>query len=178
MAWDGRVTRGPNGTGKEGPTKHYGTTIVGDNKPFDAEPWIGFPKVIIWGYQHFAPQLPAGSVLAWIKRYDSGFGSFLSDADLAWMKGGCGVYCYRDMSLQGDAGNRAHPTQKPLALMRWCIEKAGGDGTILDPFMGSGTTLRAAKDLGRKAIGIEIEERYCEIAARRMSQGVLPLGEA
>jgi DNA modification methylase len=67
-----------------------------------------------------------------------------------------------------------HPCPKPLDLFRWFIwECSSFDGIVLDPFMGSGTTLRAAKDLGRKAIGIEIEERYCEIAAKRLSQEVL-----
>jgi len=66
-----------------------------------------------------------------------------------------------------------HPTEKPVALMRELVSKCPADWTILDPFMGSGTTLRAAKDLGRKAIGIEIEERYCETAAKRLQQGIL-----
>lgn len=68
---------------------------------------------------------------------------------------------------------KEHPTQKPLELMHWCLNFVPNAQTILDPFMGSGTTLRAAKDLGRKAIGIEIEEKYCEIAVKRLAQGVL-----
>ena len=69
-----------------------------------------------------------------------------------------------------------HPTQKPDRLMREMVTLFTNSGeTVLDPFMGSGTTLRAAMDLGRKAIGIEIEERYCEIAAKRLQQAVLPL---
>ena len=73
-----------------------------------------------------------------------------------------------------DVERIGHPCPKPLQWMLWLVGLASRDGeTILDPFMGSGTTLRAAKDLGRKAIGIEIEEKYCEIAAKRMAQEVL-----
>ncbi len=66
-----------------------------------------------------------------------------------------------------------HPTQKPIRLLRRLVSMTSG--IVLDPFMGSGTTLRAAKDLSRQAIGIEIEERYCEIAVQRLAQQVLPL---
>jgi len=72
--------------------------------------------------------------------------------------------------------NKPHPVAYPLEIPRRCIAAATDPGDlVLDPFMGSGTTLVAAKDLGRKAIGIEIEEKYCEIAARRLAQEVLPL---
>ena len=67
-----------------------------------------------------------------------------------------------------------HPTPKPLSLMSLFVRLHSESGDlVLDPFMGAGTTLRAAKDLGRRAIGIEIEEKYCEIAAKRMGQETL-----
>jgi site-specific DNA-methyltransferase (adenine-specific) len=72
---------------------------------------------------------------------------------------------------------REHVTQKPETLIRHLLSVAPA-GPVLDPFMGSGTTLRAAKDLGRSVVGIEIEERYCEIAARRLAQEVLDLAGA
>ena len=70
-----------------------------------------------------------------------------------------------------------HPCPKPLNIMRWLVQRGtvSAGQLVADPFMGNGTTLRAAKDLGRKAIGIEIEERYCEIAAKRMAQMVMAL---
>jgi DNA modification methylase len=81
--------------------------------------------------------------------------------------------------LTGCVEANGHPTQKPEALMRQIIALRPGVNVVLDPFMGSGTTLVAAKRLGRKAIGIELEEKYCEIAAKRLAQGALDLfGEA
>ncbi|HAR65076.1 MAG TPA: hypothetical protein DCR55_02535, partial [Lentisphaeria bacterium] len=88
----------------------------------------------------------------------------------------CSVGLFQHRVIQGK--NRQHVTEKPVQLMSDLIQTRGDWRTVLDPFMGSGTTLRAAKDLGRKAIGIEIDERYCEIAAKRMSQEVFDFGAA
>ena len=79
----------------------------------------------------------------------------------------------------GENRDFSHPAQKPVELMLWCLSLSKTRGVVLDPFAGSGTTLVAAKRFGRKAIGIELEEKYCEIAAKRLAQGALDLfGEA
>ena len=174
MGWDtADLFRKGNNRARRRPGRNYNKPVHGDHQPFDPSPWLDFGQVVLWGANHYAARLPVGATLVWIKRLDHAFGSFLSDAEIAWKKGGCGVYCFRDLSMNAITNQRAHPTQKPLRLMRWCLEKT--EGLALDPYMGSGTTLRAAKDLGRRAIGIEIEERYCEIAAKRLAQEVLPL---
>jgi len=80
------------------------------------------------------------------------------------------------ISSHATADDCGHPCPKPLRWMTWAVHMASLEGdAILDPFAGSGTTLRAARDMGRKAIGIEQSERYCEIAANRLAQGVLDL---
>jgi len=85
-------------------------------------------------------------------------------------------YNWWNIHNEGSKGPDGHPAPMPYAMASGHIQTWSDPGeTVLDPFMGSGTTLRAAKDLGRKAIGIEIEERYCEIAAKRMSQLAMAL---
>ena len=135
--------------------------------------------VIIWGGNYYTDILPpSSSWLVWDKR--NGDNDF-ADCELAWTshKKAVRLFSWRWAGFRQEKGGRdreyrTHPTQKPLPLFKWCVENYSEIGDImLDPFMGSGTTLRAAKDLNRKAIGIELEEKYCEIAAERMRQEVL-----
>lgn len=176
MKWNPDSTRFTGGSRKRGDGRGDWKAVHGDDKPFDPTPWLGFPRVVLFGANHYAARLPVGTTLVWIKRADHLFGSFLSDAEIAWMKGGYGVYCYREQFpppsriAENDGESVAHPTQKPIGLMRWCIDRAGiQEGqTILDPFMGSGTTGVACVRTGRRFVGIEIEPTYFEIAVKRI----------
>ena len=177
MAWNTdstRFTGGVNPSVQKGAGRDDWGEIEADSKPFDPAPWLAFPRVIMVGANHYAKRLPVGTSLVWIKKADHLFGTFLSDAEIAWMKGGYGVYCFRKQfpppsRMAENGGTVAHPTQKPIELMQWCLGFLPDAETILDPFMGSGTTGVACANLGRKFIGIEIEPKYFDIACRRIA---------
>ena len=156
--------------GRESQTK--GKRIEGDTEPFDPRPWLSFPKVCLWGMHHYPESLTRGTVLVWVKKYPDAFGSFLSDGDLAWVKGGCGVYCSQVINPASFQSEKAHPTQKPVSLMRWCLDTMNipVGATVLDPFCGSGTTGVACVQTGRNFIGIELDPGYAAIARRRIGE--------
>ncbi len=169
-----RPSTGPQGGGRKG-YESFGW----DNERPNAETFSAVLasalEHIIWGGNYFADLLPPSQ--RWLV-WDKGQRINQSDGELAWtsMDGALRIFTLNRVALQLDGA--VHPAQKPLALMRWCLSFAPNANTVCDPFMGSATTLRAAKDRGLEAVGIEIEERYCEIAAKRLAQKVLPLEAA
>lgn len=161
-----RVMKGGKGTG------HW--TLLSDGNPWDHEaPDLTFmlsaaPSLVIWGGNYF--DLPQSR--CWFVWDKLNAVPTMGQCELAWTNADRPIQRFE---WPVGRNNHGHPTEKPLELITWSIAESRTTGTILDPFMGSGTTLRAAKDLGRKCIGIEIEEKYCEIAAKRLAQEVLCL---
>jgi len=164
--------------------KYDGFSIAGDNDTTlrdwlietAGDAWIvfGSPRI---------PRPDCDAVLIWSKGEHTGMGDlsfpWKPDFEEIHVKGkvfsGPRTSSVLRHNARIDSG-RLHPTEKPIGLMLELVSKCPKGATIIDPFCGGGSTLRAAKDLGRRAIGIEINEAYAEIAARRMAQGVLDLG--
>lgn len=123
---------------------------------------------IVWGGNYFTDSLPPS--MQWFV-WDKGQRGFsLADCEFAWSSQNNAARVFDYARAQALQDGKQHPTQKPLALMKWCIEQCKNNPqTILDPFMGSGTTGVAAIQMGRKFIGIEREERYFDIACERIS---------
>jgi site-specific DNA-methyltransferase (adenine-specific) len=146
----------------------------------DVRPFLDVGRYhLFWGGQYFANELPQHEGwLIWVKRpIDCDFSKdsrSYATAELAWRDWGKArfiVHVWDGGKRAGSPINRTfcHPAQKPIEVMLWCIEQTPADAqTILDPFMGSGTTGVACMNLGRKFIGIEIERKYFDIACERI----------
>jgi site-specific DNA-methyltransferase (adenine-specific) len=153
--------------------------IYGDDEPFDPRPHLNAKRHILWGANNYADKLPPRyGWLIWDKR-PGGERNSQSDAEMAWTDflGSVRIHRQRWMGVMRDGvecpfvgGSLVHPTQKPEALMQWCLSLAGDVQTVLDPFMGSGTTGVACAQLGRAFTGIERERKYFDIACERISR--------
>jgi site-specific DNA-methyltransferase (adenine-specific)/modification methylase len=159
-----------------GRVKHVNKPIINDDKPFDPRPFLGFKTVIMFGANNYASKLPdSRGWIYWDKRNGMKQNDF-GDGELIWTNKDNVlrkyVHMWNGVLRDSEVGEEHyHPTQKPISLMkRLLLEYTTQDELIFDPFMGSGTTGVACVQLGRKFIGIEVDERYFEIAVRRIEQ--------
>jgi DNA modification methylase len=176
---DAVVTDPPYGINKDGQKKSKGGhggrkeyEFLGwdDSRPdkeiFDQLRFISSEQ-IIWGGNYFADLLPA--TMRWLV-WDKGQRINQSDGELAWtsMNAALRICTMNRVKLLTDGAE--HPTQKPVELMKWCLDLIPDANLVLDPFMGSGTTGVACVKLGRRFIGIELEEKYFNIACKRIEE--------
>lgn len=146
--------------------------IEGYDADFDPTPLLRWP-CLLFGADHYCTKLTDGGVMhVWDKAYSGGPKDSFSDAELFWTSWRCARevirYLWKGVCQDGEKGiKKYHPSQKPIAVMERCVEMADAE-TIIDPFMGSGTTGVAAVRLGRKFLGIEKEPKYFDIAKRRI----------
>lgn len=145
--------------------------IIGDDKTPDVA-WLAklAPRVIIWGGNYFAPQLPAtGSWLIWDKRAGTEIVNTFADCELAWSNYGGPTRIHRQLwngfMRTGEHTKRVHPTQKPIALLAWCL--SFGEGLVGDFYAGSGSTLIACEQVGRSCMAMEIDPLYCDVIVER-----------
>jgi site-specific DNA-methyltransferase (adenine-specific) len=180
IGFESKASRGFAPSSRRGSGGNYGTdwgAIHGDDRPFDPTPFLEFPAIILWGAYCYASRLPdSAGWLVWDKKrggtVSTGFAG--SSSDMAWTNffGHVKTFSHLWDGLRRDSqiGVHLHPTEKPVVLMEWCLNLLPTANTILDPFMGSGTTGVACAKLGRSFIGIEIESKYFDIACKRIEE--------
>lgn len=153
--------------------------IIGDEttdtaiEAYNACVAIGAEKIVLWGGNYFADRLPPSSCwLIWDKRGDTGIVNTFADCELAWsnMTGPARIHkqLWNGMIREGERDKRVHPTQKPVALCEWGITNYTDKGaSVLDLFLGSGSTLIACEKTGRSCFGMEMSPDYCDVIVKR-----------
>ena len=161
--------------------------VIGDDAEFSPAHLLGFKDVLIWGANNFSSKIPnGGHWYFWDKVVQNGMKVRISEAEYAWHKRGTKPRGFRHLWAgayrASESGERSeHPTQKPVQLMQWCLicAKLEVGATVLDPYMGSGTTGIACIRTGRRFIGIEKDPVHFETARsrieRELAQGRLGL---
>lgn len=182
MDWNTDSTRFSGGTINRGTGRKDWGKIAGDDAEFDPSRWLDFKHCALWGSNHYWKTLPVGTTLVWAKKHQQQWGSFLSDAEVGWVKGGHGVYLFsnpwnppaRAIDAGGDVLRPVgiHPTQKPVALMAWTMQmaKVPEGARVCDPFSGSGTTAIACIRTRRKFIGFERDKVHFNTAKERIKR--------
>ena len=170
-----RTNRKSNGRGNLAEGNDF-PPVFGDDKPFDPTYLLTFSRVIMFGANHYADRLPASpSWIVWDKR-DGIPSNDNADCELAWSILGGPARLYRHLwngAIRASERQepRVHPTQKPVNLMARLIDQYTKPADLIfDPYMGSGSTLVAAANLGRRAVGVEIMEQYCAVAVERLAK--------
>lgn len=151
------------------------SNIANDDRPFDPSFMLRWPA-LLWGANYYAKHLPAGRWVAWDKVCNGGAGDF-SEIEFAWCSHSGASKLFRHMwlgvqrhSQVGEA--RQHPTEKPVALLDWCLNFFPTANRILDPFMGSGTTGIACVKRGLAFTGVEIDKNHFDTACRRIDRAL------
>jgi DNA modification methylase len=169
-------------------TKQHMDRIIGDKSPFDPAPWIKYPISAMWGANHYADKLPpSAGWMVWDKRRGGTHSTFIaSDCELAWCNSIGSVkifsHLWAGLCRESEVGDHLHPMQKPVVLMSWMMDQAKvlEGSTVLDPYMGSGSTGIACLRTGRRFVGIEKDPTHYATALERitneLAQGDLFLG--
>ena len=168
--------------------KSFGNTyakVAGDDEPFDPTFLVPFGRLFLFGANHYHHRLPDGGAwFVWDKVTRNGIEVRTADGEFAWHNAGgknCVIrrHMWSGAFRDSERGFTVHPTQKPVALMRWIIDRWTKPGDlVLDPYMGSGPVAQACHELGRRYVGIELVEDYCAVAVTRLRQQTLDFGGA
>src|SRR5215475_10449122 len=159
---------------------HWDHNYVGMDQPFDPTPWLGFPEVILFGANYYWDQLPAGGAWCCWDKTEGTAPSHFAPCEWIWLsRPGPPLYfphLQRGGMRRGEENwvhlpQKLHPAQKPIALLTFLVQQTTAP-VVIDPYMGSGTTLAACVRLGRPCIGVELDPTYFAVACQRLQQEV------
>lgn len=147
--------------------------IIGDSQPFDPTPFVSFQDCLLWGANNFCQKLPAGGQwYFWDKVIQNGLKVRISEAEYCWHKRGTKPRGFRHLwsgNYRGsENGTKYHPSQKPVALMKWCLQLMGNPKAVFDPFAGSCPVGVACKRLGIGYVGVEVDPVHYQTAKERL----------